>query len=1002
MNAVLAKPQVKDFLKTLAKGKEKGQEQRKEHDVNAHAVTAEGEPSKKPWEEDIPELSSPSYSPPTSFSYSSDSASSSNPRRKRVTKRKKVVNEPLLEQTLENGVALSEVVAKSKKSTVRKKMDMPVLDSTVMDAPAAEEAAVIQSRRRKKRSISVDVESKGAISSCNFGKRVFLIDSIDPASFSTSPLPLGGPRRSPRKKKASTSVLPVEEIIDKVAGATQEVANSATDTTQDNKTLKEKSSNVNCMDGAIRDSPVMKARKKVSSSSTPVEEIGTSANETIQESKALKEKSSDKNDMDGVIRETPKRKVRKKMVTSSSSMEEMSVGTEIDTMKEKLRVTKKFSLASDATVSPARVGVESSFSYIRWKGLKVEYDAAQMTILTASSESISTGSIQKRENEVHEKSPSPGSDRSANIALEKLVAKGTSNVQSTFSKGFKVDSTLEPFVPQEVREVQNSIDKASLTDDMPVISFAYTHSAYRRKQSETVSLENNFDIKSAAKAHYDLAKISVASTKASSQASSLLQDALDSFLGLAGQNITYHKKEGFASHASRSGMPRYTSNVQKQMAPGRSPTREGINYSNIYSANHERSESNSQHRSKWSKSSTRSAAEALVQRHEASDRQQVVNAEQSEKEGYALVNIDRAHGRERKKRKDFSVRNIVANQASTISYMQIFGTGFDTGDTAPTVLLFFDRRRFFFNVGEGLHRFCMEHKFKLSKIDHVFLTRVCSETVGGLPDYMACQRRLSPTEIPDLRVCFGRQFGRTLARGCSSRPHSTRRLTGQPEIANSVFLDLLKSYFSDQKTQWERCLPLVEFAYNNTIHSSTGKAPFEIVEGVMKVPPFLSTKDKILEANEYTKDLDTDFAKVRETLQKSQERQKKAADCHRCDLKLKENDWITEQINDISFRLRLPDTWKIHNVFHVNLWKTFGDVPDDGEPDEQPEVEVNEEILVPEQVLAHKVTKKGRARRRFLIEFKNFPAFDAKWMEEEDLADTSQIMKLYLEAFGLA
>ncbi|MCO5561700.1 hypothetical protein L7F22_015323 [Adiantum nelumboides] len=88
MSAVLAKPQVKDFLKTLAKGKEKGQEERKEHDVNVHAVTAEGEPSKKPWEEDIPEFSSPSYSPPTSFSYSSDSSSSSNPRRRsKKTKR---------------------------------------------------------------------------------------------------------------------------------------------------------------------------------------------------------------------------------------------------------------------------------------------------------------------------------------------------------------------------------------------------------------------------------------------------------------------------------------------------------------------------------------------------------------------------------------------------------------------------------------------------------------------------------------------------------------------------------------------------------------------------------------------------------------------------------------------------------------------------------------------------------------------------------------------------
>ncbi|MCO5592033.1 hypothetical protein L7F22_046027 [Adiantum nelumboides] len=227
---------------------------------------------------------------------------------------------------------------------------------------------------------------------------------------------------------------------------------------------------------------------------------------------------------------------------------------------------------------------------------------------------------------------------------------------------------------------------------------------------------------------------------------------------------------------------------------------------------------------------------------------------------------------------------------------------------------------------------------------------------------------------------------------------------GQSEIANSVVLDLLKSYISNQKTQWERYLPLVEFAYNNTIHSSTGKAPFEIVEGAMKVPPFLSTKDKIFEADEYTRDLDTAFAKVRETLQKSQERQKKAADRNRRDLKLKENDWITERINDVSFQLRLSDTWKIHNAFHVSLLKPFrGDVSDDGEPNEQPEVEENEEILVPEQILAHKDTKtKGKVRRKFLVKFKNYPTLDAKWMEEEDLADTPQIVKLYLEAFGLA
>lgn len=73
------------------------------------------------------------------------------------------------------------------------------------------------------------------------------------------------------------------------------------------------------------------------------------------------------------------------------------------------------------------------------------------------------------------------------------------------------------------------------------------------------------------------------------------------------------------------------------------------------------------------------------------------------------------------------------NSANTIAYVQILGTGMDTQDTSPSVLLFFDKQRFIFNAGEGLQRFCAEHKIKLSKIDHICLSRVCSETAGGLP-----------------------------------------------------------------------------------------------------------------------------------------------------------------------------------------------------------------------------------------------------------------------------
>ncbi|MCO5606549.1 hypothetical protein L7F22_060737 [Adiantum nelumboides] len=161
-----------------------------------------------------------------------------------------------------------------------------------------------------------------------------------------------------------------------------------------------------------------------------------------------------------------------------------------------------------------------------------------------------------------------------------------------------------------------------------------------------------------------------------------------------------------------------------------------------------------------------------------------------------------------------------------------------------------------------------------------------------------------------------------------------------------------------KKTQWERYLPLVEFAYNNTIHSSTGKVPFEIVEGAMKVPPFLSTKHKIFEADEYTRDLDMAFAKVSETLQKSQERQKKAAYRHRRDLKLKENDWVLLRFEKARLRKKKGKERLFPKLnskcISCESVETFGDVPDDGKPDEQPVVEQNESMFVPEQSLSDK------------------------------------------------
>ncbi|MCO5592150.1 hypothetical protein L7F22_046146 [Adiantum nelumboides] len=106
------------------------------------------------------------------------------------------------------------------------------------------------------------------------------------------------------------------------------------------------------------------------------------------------------------------------------------------------------------------------------------------------------------------------------------------------------------------------------------------------------------------------------------------------------------------------------------------------------------------------------------------------------------------------------------------------------------------------------------------------------------------------------------------------------------------------------KTLWDRYSSLVEFAYNNIVHTLTGKAPFEIVEGGKKMPPIMCTMIKIFEADHFVKGLVTSFAKIKEVLQKSQVRHKKAIDkcCRKMDSK--EGDWVLLKLEKARLRKR--------------------------------------------------------------------------------------------------
>ena len=64
---------------------------------------------------------------------------------------------------------------------------------------------------------------------------------------------------------------------------------------------------------------------------------------------------------------------------------------------------------------------------------------------------------------------------------------------------------------------------------------------------------------------------------------------------------------------------------------------------------------------------------------------------------------------------------------------------------------------------------------------------------------------------------------------------------GRVKFLIQIVLDLLKNYAGEvaQANQWEQYLLLIEYAYNNTIHSSTSKDLFEVREGCPKPPLIL-------------------------------------------------------------------------------------------------------------------------------------------------------------------
>eukprot|EP00253_Pinus_taeda_P020588 PITA_20588 len=178
---------------------------------------------------------------------------------------------------------------------------------------------------------------------------------------------------------------------------------------------------------------------------------------------------------------------------------------------------------------------------------------------------------------------------------------------------------------------------------------------------------------------------------------------------------------------------------------------------------------------------------------------------------------------------------------------------------------------------------------------------------------------------------------------------------GQIERVNQVLEDMLRMYVMDQQSHWEKYLPLVEFAYNNSYHSSIGMPPFEALYGRPCRTPLSwdRLEDRVIIGPELIHEMEAHVRQIRQRLKEAHDRQKSYADAHKIDrryevgdqvfIRIKPNKstiqfrkWtklsprfigpfkVVERVGPVAYRLALPaHLHRIHNVFHVSVLRHY-------------------------------------------------------------------------------
>ena len=272
---------------------------------------------------------------------------------------------------------------------------------------------------------------------------------------------------------------------------------------------------------------------------------------------------------------------------------------------------------------------------------------------------------------------------------------------------------------------------------------------------------------------------------------------------------------------------------------------------------------------------------------------------------------------------------------------------------------------------------------------------------------------------PQFASTFAKELGRILGTEIALSTAYHPQSDGETERVNQEIEVYLRIFCGNNQQEWTTHLAAAEFMHNHRHHSARNASPFFLMLGynpksipsivpktdvpavAERLAELTKAREEALAAHELARQIMREritkkFIPFKEGEQVWLEgRNLKLGYENRKLAPKREGPFkIIKVLGPLTYKLQLPDQWRIHPVFHAHLLSRYHENEEHGrnflEP--PPDIIEGEEEYEVEAVLNHKGT--GRCRK-YLIKWKGYSSADNTWEPEVNLMGTQELLDDY-------